>query len=138
MISPTDKGVRLSDRWGSGKFGASRDGGKRIHRGADYICEPGQPVRAPVGGFIKRQALPYSGSALKGLVLQSGVLTLKLFYLTPIDGIVGQWVEQGQLIAIADDISANYPGMTPHIHLAIIGANGQYLDPELLIRVPEL
>ena len=135
MISPTGKGIRQSDKWGSGAFGASRDGGKRTHRGADFICGPGQAVLAPCTGFIIREARPYSDRPYSGVLIISGVLAVKLFYFQPFESLIGTGVEQGQAIGRAQDISSpKYPGMAPHIHMEITGANGGHLDPEAFIK----
>ncbi len=134
MISPTGKGVRGTDNWGSGAFGASR--GERTHKGADYICEPGQSVVAPCTGFIVREARPYADRPYSGVLIADGVMTIKLFYFSPFEHLIGKGVEQGQAIGIAQDISApGYAGMTPHIHMEIQGADGAPLDPEKLVLV---
>ena len=40
MISPTGQGLRDSDCWGRGRYGAPR--GKRKHRGVDIIAHLGR------------------------------------------------------------------------------------------------
>ena len=52
MINPTGKGIR-SDAAGDGHYGAKR--GHRLHFGLDLLCDPYQPIKAPVGGRISRE-----------------------------------------------------------------------------------
>jgi len=58
--NPTGKAVRVSDGMGKGHFGASRAGGKRTHKGTDYTAKVGQKIKAPMSGYVKRIAVPYS------------------------------------------------------------------------------
>ncbi len=136
MISPTGKEIRTPDAWGDGCFGALRDGGRRIHRGADFLCEPGQAVAAPCTGFLVREARPYADKPYSGVLIVSGVFSVKLFYFQPHDYLIGLGVEQGQVIGTAQDISTpDYHGMAPHIHMEITGADGRHMDPAALVRV---
>jgi murein DD-endopeptidase MepM/ murein hydrolase activator NlpD len=123
MISPTSRGIRDNDKWGSGRYGASR--GDRKHKGTDYICRPGQEIKSPINGKIVRESKPYPGS-FSGLLIKGNHLTIKMFYFMPFDALIGERVQKGQLIGTAQDISKKYPGMIPHIHLEVIS-----VDPEL-------
>jgi len=130
MISPTGKGIRTRDKWGSGRYNVSR--GDRKHKGTDFICEPGQWVVCPIDeAEVYRVARPYLREGYSGLVLTGAKIALKLFYLEPIDDIVGEFVKQGHRIGIAQDISEKYPGMIPHIHLEV-----SRVDPEIFINMP--
>ena len=51
--------IRENDKFGSGYFGASRDGGKRQHKGVDYAVYPGSLVYAHVGGTVTKLGFPY-------------------------------------------------------------------------------
>ena len=42
FMNPTGGEPRGHDAFGSGEFGASRDGGDRHHEGVDYVDTPGQ------------------------------------------------------------------------------------------------
>lgn len=133
MISPTGHGVRGYDKWGSGLYGASR-GGKR-HKGADFICIPGQEVSAPTKGMVIRIAYPYAEPykdiMYSGIVLRANDCEIKMFYFELLKTILKTTVEAGQLIGHAQDISVKYPGMIPHVHMQIDSIN-----PELFIRLP--
>ena len=127
MISPTGQGLRQADKWGMGAYGASRKKGKTIHLGADYICEPGQNVVAPITGIIARESRPYGDPEwlyrYSGLVMYNEHVSLKLFYLEPMRQFIGTRVRMGDIIGIAQKISDRYPGMTDHIHLQIDSVN---------------
>lgn len=132
ILSPTGKGIRQVDKWGSGIFGAPRGNSKK-HNGADFICEPGQAIFAPVPGVIVREALPYAGSLYSGLLMNNKQIELMLFYLKPDKRLIGQAVRQGQRIGTAENIAVKYPGIIPHIHLRIVK-----IDPALLLNSESL
>jgi hypothetical protein len=127
IISPTGKGMR-NDAAGNGYYGAKR--GKRLHMGMDFLCEHSQDVVSPIDGFVERIAYPYAGDrSYKGLVIRGKQVTIKLFYVDPWDWIIGTDVKQGEVIGMAQDISAKYSSaMLPHIHLSIVA-----IDPEILL-----
>jgi len=125
MISPTGKGVR-NDAKGFGNYGAKR--GSRKHKGVDYLCEPGQDIVAPISGMVERIAYPYADKSYSGLVIAGPYMTVKLFYFEVVTN-VGLYVERGDTIGLAQDISQRYGGlpMLPHIHLEVVS-----IDPEAL------
>lgn len=63
LANPTGHQIRGEDVYGAGAFGASRGGGARRHRGADYVSEPGELVRAPISGVVQRIGYAYRGDA---------------------------------------------------------------------------
>ena len=132
MISPTGRGVRQADKWGMGLYGASRGKGMRTHKGADYVCEPGQNVVAPITGTIAREARPYGDPEwlhrYSGLVIFNQYVSVKMFYLEPMRQLIGKRVRMGEVIGIAQKISDKYPDMIDHIHLEIESVN-----PELFM-----
>lgn len=130
MISPTGKPVRGTDKWGEGRYGAKR--GDHLHKGADFICEPGQDVMAPISGLVEREARPYAEGEYSGLLIREALFAVKMFYFEPIKEIVGKFVSMGQKIGVAQDVAKKYPGMTPHIHLEI-----ESIDPTLLLEVSD-
>lgn len=137
MISPTGREARTSDRWGFGTYGASRSKtvkGKLVkyrHGGVDYICIPRQGVVSPIDGKVTRIARPYAAKTFSGLEIRGFRIRIKMFYLDPLETIVGKTVKKGQLIGHAQDISEKYPGITPHVHLQI-----DSIDPEVLMDIP--
>ena len=135
MISPTGHNIRVSDSWGSGEYGASRDGGKRIHKGTDFIVSPGQAILAPCGGQVVRIKRPYSdavdGVLFSGIFVRSINYEYTLFYFTPLSDIIGKKIFEGDLIGYAQDISIKYPGIIPHVHLQFDSIN-----PELFLGLP--
>jgi hypothetical protein len=127
IISPTGLGVR-NDAAGHGYYGAKR--GTRLHMGMDFLCKYAQDVVSPIDGFVERIAYPYAGDRdYKGLVIRGSQLTIKLFYVAPWDWIIGTEIKQGDVVGMAQDISAKYGGkMLPHVHLSIVA-----IDPEILL-----
>lgn len=132
---PTGKGIRV-DLGGDGHYGAKR--GKKKHRGLDFLCEPGQKVLSPLDSKFARIALPYEDDLQwSGVLLVCGAVAVKIFYLLPDVSLQGTWVQQGQVIGIAQDIREKYrpkdPGkpfhMRPHIHLEL-SIDGKRVNPE--------
>jgi murein DD-endopeptidase MepM/ murein hydrolase activator NlpD len=134
MRKKTTKGTLVvpleirNDSQGSGVFNASR--GARAHKGVDYLVEKGQNVFSPVDGKVTRIAYPYASDLKwKGLVIVSGSTEIRIFYITPLDGIIGEQVKKGDRIATAQAINEKYtPSMKNHIHVEWI-INGTHKDP---------
>lgn len=130
--SPTGRGIRDSDSWGSGHWGASRGGGKK-HEGLDFICIPGQQTWMPINGIASRLAAPYANESYSGLLIESENIILIMFYFNPLKSIIGKYLEQGDLIGVAQDISkrnpekGKYKGMIPHLHVGVKGMNPRIL-----------
>jgi len=130
MISPTGKGIRERDEWGSGEFGAPR-GQDKLHDGTDFICTPGQSIFSPISGLLVREARPYANSNYSGVLLHNDNIDVMIFYLIPDTVLVGKWCVKGHVIGVAQDISEKYPNMIPHVHLRIVKFN-----PKLLLNMP--
>jgi hypothetical protein len=128
IFNPTGGRIRY-DLKGSGYYHAPR--GDREHQGVDYICEPGQSVFMPVTGKITRIAYPYSyNKRFSGVHVVGSWIELQMFYLRPDESLIGQIIEAGKIIGIAQDISKKYGDkMDPHIHLQIVSIN-----PEIFVR----
>ena len=122
MISPTGQGVRIDSK-GSGEFLSMR--GIRLHRGTDFLCTPGQPVVAPIKGTIHRVVYPYEDDlGYSGIDLYRKHMLIRMFYLFPNLDLIGQEVEERDIIGVAQDISKRYDSdMQPHIHVEV------YFDP---------
>ena len=135
MISPTGKGVRGIDKWGSGAFHSSRGKGK-THKGLDFIADPGQDVVAPCAGRVRREAQVYADTTeYMGLVIVSDDLHhVKLFYVLPAPGVVGTLVDEGEVIGTVQDLDRRYPGITPHVHMEVRCSTGEIVDPGTLIK----
>ena len=135
MISPTGHGVRGVDVWGQGKYGAPRDKGTRIHKGADFVCIPGQDVVSPINGVVVREKIPYStpsqGVLFGGLLIKNSDCEITMFYFEVLKDVIRMPITKGQVIGKAQQISLRYPGIIDHIHLQIDSIN-----PELFINLP--
>ena len=131
LISPTGKGIRLDDDWGSGLFGAPRGSG--YHYGTDFICEPGKPVFAPVTPISFGPSKPYADNPeYGGIQFEMQWCFIELWYIVlhrwVSDPRAKAFVKQGMEIGICQDIrekvstSTGKPfgdRMIPHLHLQI-------------------
>lgn len=136
VVNPTGQAPRDLDAYGSGHFGASRDGGARTHQGVDYIAEAGQAVLAPISGFVTKIGLAYAGDQqLRFVEIDNPALkvTARVFYVEP-NVAVGQPVRLGTPVGLAQTLQARYPGgITDHVHLEVADSRGRKLDAETLI-----
>ena len=131
FVNPTGLNMRAVDHYGYGHFGASRDGGVREHKGVDYRATAGQPVKAPISGYVTKIGLAYSGdSHLKFVEIRNPALRYeaRVFYIDP-DVREGQAVHLGDVIGTMHTLQDKYPeGMTDHVHLEVIDKAGRRID----------
>lgn len=136
FMNPTGRAERSHDAYGSGQFGASRDGGERRHEGVDYVSRAGQGVFAPMSGFVTRVGWAYAGDAtLRTVEITNPALNYvaRVLYVSP-KVEVGQAVAMGDVIGHAQDLQSKYPGgMTNHVHLQIAPQGKSWMDATLLI-----
>ncbi len=129
---PLTLGQRGEDAYGSGAFGASRDGGRRRHAGLDLVAPVGAPIRAPISGTVTRVGHAYPGDADLQFVEITNPTTqyaARVFYVGPSRG-PGAEVTAGEIIGRAQDLGRRYPyGMTNHVHVEFTGRHGVVLDP---------
>jgi len=123
--------LRGTDEAGSGEFGASRDGGKRTHKGLDIACVPHLPVIGGVAGRISKLGYPYGDDLTWRYVeITNKNLRHRFFYVEPADWIkVDKWVRDRDIIGMAQDISDRYSASTPHIHYEVMDEDDNYIDP---------
>jgi murein DD-endopeptidase MepM/ murein hydrolase activator NlpD len=128
FVNPTGQEVRTEDAYGYGHYGASRDGGTRDHKGVDFIARAGQPVKAPISGYVTKIGLAYSGDTnLKFVEIRNPALhyEARVFYVNP-DVAEGDSVHVGDVIGTMHTLQDKYPvGMTDHVHLELSGPDGQ-------------
>lgn len=138
LANPTGHEVRGEDAYGAGAFGASRGGGVRRHRGADYIAEPGEIVRAPIPGIVQRIGFAYRGDERYRYVELSDAVAqraVRVLYVGPLVE-VGAVVRAGDPIGRAQDLSVRYPrGITNHVHVEL-KQGGVLGDPASLLPAP--
>ena len=136
IANPTGKAPRQSDAYGEGRFHASRDGGEREHEGVDYVATAGQPVEAPISGYVAKIGYAYPGDqTLRYVEIDNPALhlTARVFYVDP-KVTVGDAVAVGRPIGQAHTLQHRYPlGITDHVHLEIADARGRKLDAGTLI-----
>lgn len=123
-----------NDSAGQGHFGASRAGGKRSHRGADYEANPGGAVLSPVSGKVTKLGYPYKDdlSWRYVQVTDDSGSRHRMFYVDPSKGIkIGQTVQEYDQIGTAQNVAEKHGGgMKPHIHYEVIDRDGEYINPE--------
>jgi hypothetical protein len=136
IADPTGEAPRGEDAYGEGRFHARRDGGEREHEGVDYVAHAGQPVQAPISGYVTRIGFAYpDDQTLKYVEIENPALklTARVFYVDP-DVTVGQPVAVGHPIGHAHTLQRRYPlGITDHVHLELADRRGRKLDAEKMI-----
>lgn len=133
---PVENAVRGVDAYGSGAFGASRDGGRRVHRGVDFVAAPGEPVRAPIAGVVTRIGDAYAGQDGLTYVEITNLVTRYTARILYVGSEVqpGGVVAAGDIIGRAQNLIARYPaGMTNHVHVELTGRLGGRLDPLVVL-----
>ena len=144
--SPVPGPVVRNDGWGQGRFGANR-GGKQ-HDGTDLVVIPGQPIFSMIDGIVEKYEQPYlRDPKWRGIQIANNQLRVELWYMEPLHVKVGEFVQAGDLLGAAQDISIKYPptekvpyNMAPHIHVRVTLrafttiANGQYVSFEQYIN----
>lgn len=136
FANPTGKGLRQTDAYGCGEFGASRDGGERRHEGVDFMADAGQTLVAPISGYVTKVGFAYPGDdVLKFVEITNPALhyAARVFYIDPAVE-VGQTVRVGQPIGVHHTLAQKYPGgMTDHVHLEILDTHGERIDATRVI-----
>lgn len=128
-----------NDAAGEGRFGSSREGGKRRHKGVDIECVKGETVYSPITGVLVKigRAYPkdpkYFALTIVGSEEYSG-LTVKLLYVSHIDSHhVNNKIVKGTPIGICQAISEKYGApMKDHVHVECL-VNQEHVDPTLMI-----
>lgn len=139
LARPVANPVRGVDVYGSGAFGAPRDGGRRTHHGVDLVAVAGEAVRAPIAGVITRIGPAYAGQDRLQFVEIANPTThyvARVLYVGPLVR-PGVMVAAGDFIGTAQSLAERYPrGITNHVHVELTGRLGNRLDP--LVVLPPL
>lgn len=134
FANPTMGPLRGEDAYGSGNFGAVRDGGHRVHDGADYVAAPNTIVYSPISGEVTKLGYAYAkNTALRFVEVTNSVSSLvsRVLYVDP-SVQIGDTLKAGDPIGVAEDLSKRYRGITNHVHVQIaVGRN--WLDPASLL-----
>ena len=132
VARPIEGPVRGLDAYGSGEFGAPRDGGRRTHGGVDLVAAPGAPVRAPITGVVTRIGTVYAGpDDLRYVEIANAITGVKARVLY-VGATVkpGGAVAAGDLIGRAQSLAQRYPGgITNHVHLEVLVGSGARFNP---------
>jgi len=135
VANPVGHAPRQWDAYGSGQFGAPRDGGARRHAGEDYTAEADQVVVAPISGFVTKIGYPYADDPqLRYVEITNPALKIsaRVFYVHP-EVQVGAAIAIRAPIGTAQSLQARYPGIINHVHLEIANGAEQKLDPSRMI-----
>ena len=122
--------VRDHDTFGSGLYGASRDGGKRTHSGIDFACYPGSIILASSSGTVTKLGYPYKDDPTYRYVevTDHDLRRFRYFYVKPSVS-MNQMIIKGGAIGKSQELNRRYPGITEHVHLEIKDQNNEFLDP---------
>lgn len=135
FANPTGQAMREHDDFGSGAYGASRDGGRRRHAGVDYIADPGQTVVAPISGYVSHIGNCYGDSTRYRYVeITNPALgyEARVFYVDP-DVEIGDAVRLGAPIGRAASLQDRYAGITDHVHLEVSAKGEGRIDATRMI-----
>ena len=121
--------VRGSDKFGSGYFGASRDGGKRTHLGVDAVTISGGDFYARTNGVVSFIGYPYNDDLHYRYVqiTDSKGWKWRYFYVAP-SVELGLKIKVGDKIGVCQDLQPRYPGITQHVHFEIM-VGKDHIDP---------
>lgn len=122
--------VRGVDSWGSGAYGSSRDGGKRKHKGVDFLCAPETKILSPVFGVVVKLGYPYKDDLSYRYIRISTTdgHSIDLYYVDP-SVKVGDGVVVGQTIGVSQSLQKRYKGIPDHVHLQIADMYGTIINP---------
>jgi len=102
----------------------------------DFKADAGQPVDAPISGFVTKIGYAYAGdSELKFVEITNPALryAARVFYVNPTVE-VGESVAIGHPIGTAHSLQKKYPGgMTNHVHLEILDRPEHRIDASQMI-----
>lgn len=122
-----------------GEYGMVRNNGTRPHDGTDINARKGTPLVAPESGTIQlRQSSSYGNQLIISTDKGETVSLNHLSSYTP--GLrTGDRVTEGNVVAFSGD-TGNAKGLTAtnedHVHLEVVGADGQQKDPVAWLNDP--
>ncbi len=135
--------VRLrNDSYGSGRFGASRNGG-RFHEGIDLVTAIGEPVFSSKSGRVTWVTLAGENKGYGRYVelLHPDGYRTRYAHLSAIQVREGEWVVKNQMIGVSGKTgNADHASVTPHLHFEIrnkqtaVNPTNGLLDPSITIK----
>jgi hypothetical protein len=136
----------------TGVLGDIREGGKRRHKGVDFVSTRGEPVRAIADGWVVYAGVDAPGAGARKVTLdKSGAIrktsmgpgglfvqiqhkdSLMSEYMHLLDYLVkmGQWVKAGDIIGHVGDTGIKID--TPHLHFQL-RVDSEIVDPMVHLR----
>ncbi len=130
----TELKERGIDGYGSGCFGASRDGGQRLHNGIDYECAAGSFIFPVEPGRVTKLGYPYGDDLTFRYVEVTDVTGYhwRYFYVDPAV-VLGDYITESTMLGRLQALEGRYPGITPHCHLEVKDGEGNYIDPRAIV-----
>jgi murein DD-endopeptidase MepM/ murein hydrolase activator NlpD len=128
--------LRGTDKYGSGAFGAPREG--REHNGLDIAFVPGTGIFSLRLGRVTKIGFPHSiedtkkGHLRYVQVTDTNGYDARYFYLNPCVK-VGEVAESWRVIGTTQNLQGIYPGIVDHIHFEV-KKNGQFIDPNMYLK----
>jgi len=120
--------TRGTDTHGSGKWMAPR--GSRKHKGVDFACYPDTEIYSGSAGQVTKLGYPYADKLQYRYVEVTTPQGIKYryFYVKP-SVEVGNKVDKGTLLGLAQDLTDTYPGITNHVHFEVMDLEGKKVNP---------
>jgi len=135
------RGLRGMDSFGSGVFGASRDGGSRRHLGRDFIASLDDEVVAPFRGTVVQIGRAYADAELGSIHLQGdgeyAGWRAKILYARADTGLYSRSLLPGDIIGYAQDVASYHKAKQPmiagdmvnHVHFELWITEPRAVDP---------
>lgn len=129
--------LRGQDAYGSGHFGASRGGGRRRHRGVDFVGPVGCGIYPFVAGTVTKLGFPYEDDPRTEYdetnyryvqITDANGYDHRYFYTEPLLKL-GQVVTVDTVIGYLQDLELVYPGICNHCHYEVKQNGRIYINP---------
>ncbi len=133
FVNPSGGLLRGQDGFGSGAWGASRDGGARLHQGIDILSDVNQNIESPFSGRLQYLSGSKRGVDIFPTDPTTGVDKVRILYVNrPASMVAGvnYDISAGNPIGTSAQLSTlGYPsGVPQHIHVQV-QVNGRWVNP---------
>lgn len=120
------------DSHGSGDWQASRAGGRRKHKGVDWLVPVGATVLSVVSGRVTKLGYPYADDLSYRYVevTDPGGSRYRVYYIEPLVALNEAVYANRTPIGVAQDLGQRYPGIPNHVH-SEIKRGSRHVDPRI-------